>query len=123
MAKPTTVDEYHAALSGTPAELLGELRGLARTTAPATTEVLKWGHPAAVHSEGTILFVYSAHKSHANIVFTPSTLEAFADELSGFETGKGRVKLVYGEPIPTALLKRMIQYRIDEFEQNGVNWK
>jgi hypothetical protein len=41
----------------------------------------------------TILLVFAGYAEHANFVFTPSTREAFADELSGFRTGKGSVQL------------------------------
>lgn len=122
MTKPSTVDEYCAGFSGPARELLEQLRRLSRESAPGTAETLKWGHPAVVHSRGTILWVYSAHKNHANIVFTPSTREAFDDELTDFTTGKGSVKLPYGSPVPEQLLARMIAYRIEEFENDGVKW-
>lgn len=122
MTKPTTVDEYCAQLSEQAAALLADLRSLSRAIAPETTEAIKWSHPAVLHHKGTILFVFSAHKHHANIVFTPSTREAFAENLTGFETGKGSVKLPYGQLIPTALLQRMIKFRVNEFEHDGVKW-
>ena len=87
---------------------------------PEATEELKWGHPA--YSLETILFVFSGHNNHANLVFTPSTRQAFADELSGLTTGKGSVQLPYADPLPTALLTRMIEHRIKEFELEGVRW-
>lgn len=122
MTKPTTVDEYIAGLPDHAAARLEELRKLSRKAAPAATEALRWGHPAMVHSTGTILFVYSAHKHHANITFTPSTREAFAEELAGFDTGKGSVKLPYDDPVPVELLRRMVGHRIREFEDDGVTW-
>ena len=122
MTKPTTVDEYIAGFPARAAARLEELRELSRHAAPNATEALKWGHPAMVHSAGTILFVYSAHTHHANITFTPSTREAFAEELAGFDTGKGSVKLPYDDPVPVELLQRMIVHRIREFEDDGVKW-
>jgi uncharacterized protein YdhG (YjbR/CyaY superfamily) len=69
-----------------------------------------------------ILFMLSAHKAHASVAFTPSTREAFAEQLTGFETGKGTVKLPYDQPPPTALLKAMIEHRVIEFERDGMKW-
>ena len=69
-----------------------------------------------------ILFVFSAHKNHASIAVTPSTRGAFAAELADFETGKGSVKLPYGQALPTALLGRMMAFRLHEYEENGVTW-
>lgn len=120
--KPTTVDEYIAALEDPAASRLRELRELARETVPEASEALKWGSPAYLHPRGTILFVCSAHRSHANFTVTPSTREAFAEELTEFENGKGSVKLPYATPVPTDLLRRMIVHRLREYEDDGVNW-
>ena len=122
MAKPTTIDEYYSGLIGSTAELLNELRALSRHAAPGTSEALKWGHPATIHADGVILFVFGAHKNHANFSFTPSTLEAFAERWAGYTTGKGRIALPYGKPVPSELLEEMIAYRIREYEQDGVKW-
>lgn len=120
--RPTTIDGYIAAQGEPAAALLTELRSLAREMVPSATEAIKWGSPAYLHPQGTILFVYSAHAQHANFTFTPSTKEAFAEELSEFETGKGSVKLFYGRPVPTELLRRMISHRLEEYELRGVLW-
>ncbi|WP_114854872.1 iron chaperone [Brachybacterium sp. YJGR34] len=122
MTKPTTVEEYIAEHEEPAGEVLRELRALSREVVPAAAEELKWGSPAIVHPRGTILLVYSAHRRHANITFTPSTREAFAAELTTFETGKGSVKLFYDRPVPRELLRRMIAHRLEEFERRGVLW-
>lgn len=83
---------------------------------------MKWNNPAYVHEDGAILFVFGGFKKHANFVFTPSTREAFNDQLTGFETGKGSVKLSYDPVVPVDLLTRMIAYRIREWEIDGVKW-
>lgn len=122
MSKPETVDDYIDSFAAPAREQLIELRELSRSAAPAEVEGLKWGAPAYSHTQGTILFMFSGHKEHANFVFTPSTREAFADELEGFKTGKGSVQLPYDRAVPADLLTRMIAYRIGEFETKGVNW-
>lgn len=120
--KPTTVEEYLAALPDPAAALIREVRALAREVVPEAGEALKWSSPALLHPSGMILVIYSAHRQHANVTFTPSTREAFAEELSGFETGKGSVKLPYDRPVPAQLLRRMVAHRVREYEQEGVTW-
>ena len=120
MAKPVTVDEYIEGFPDPARKRLGELRGLSRAHAPEATETLKWGAPA--YSVETILFIFAGYTKHANVVFTPSTREAFAGELSGFRTGKGSVQISYTDPIPAELLGRMIEYRVKEFEVDGIRW-
>jgi uncharacterized protein YdhG (YjbR/CyaY superfamily) len=119
---PAAVDEYIAGFPDVARALLTELRDLARATVPDAAETLKWNAPAYVHPQGTILFQISGHKAHANMVFTPSVREAFEDELVNFETGKGSVKLFYGQPAPHDLLERMMLARLREYEDDGVNW-
>lgn len=121
-SRPTTIDEYLAALEDPARTRLAELRNLVREELPEATEAIKWGSPAFVHPRGTILLAISAHKAHANFTVTPSAKEAFAAELEGLETGKGSVKLPYDRPMPEDLLRRMARHRLAEFEQDGVNW-
>jgi len=122
MAKPQTVDEYLQSHTGPARDLLTQLRGLRQFAGPGATEAIKWGHPAVLHSQGVILFAYSAHKHFANIVFTPSTRTAFAAALTDFKTGKGSVSLPYGNSFPRELLEKMVKFRVREFEDHGVKW-
>jgi|SRR5690625_111267 len=122
MTKPQTVDEFLQGHSGPARALLLRLRELRQFAGPGATEAVKWGHPAVLHAQGVILFVYSAHKYHANIVFTPSTRAAFADALTGFKTGKGSVSLPYEGAFPAELLREMVKFRVTEFEEHGVKW-
>jgi uncharacterized protein YdhG (YjbR/CyaY superfamily) len=119
---PAAVDEYIAGFPELARALLTELRDLAQAAVPDATETLKWNAPAYVHPRGTILFQISGHKAHASMVFTPSVREAFEDELVNFETGKGSVKLYYGQPAPHDLLERMMLARLREYEDEGVTW-
>ncbi|GAA3701603.1 hypothetical protein GCM10022377_14080 [Zhihengliuella alba] len=122
MAKIQSVDEYLAGFEGAAAERMAGLRALSRATAPDAAEEIRWNQPAYIHPSGTILFTFSGHRAHANMVFTPSTLEAFRPELTGRRTGKGSVQLPYAEPLPAELLERMIRHRVAEHEDDGVLW-
>jgi uncharacterized protein YdhG (YjbR/CyaY superfamily) len=122
MARPQTIDQYLEGFTGQARELLEQVRSLAQETVPAASEAIKWGSPAWVHPSGTILFMAGGHAKHANIVFTPTTREAFDADLADFATGKGSVKLPYGQPVPGDLLRRMITFRVREHEDDGVLW-
>lgn len=122
MAKISSVDEYLSGFEGPALELLTELRALCRAEAPGAAEEVRWNQPAYIHQSGTILFTFSGHTAHANIVFTPSTLESFLPELNGWKTGTGSIRLPYGDPLPTELIGRMIAFRLDEHERDNVLW-
>jgi len=123
MTTPTSIDDFIAAHDEPARSRLQELHRLAKTAAPEATEAIKWGSPAYLHRKGTILFVISAHAKHTNVTVTPTTRQAFDDELIDVETGMGSVKIPYDQDVPSALLRRMIAYRIREFEDHGVLWK
>lgn len=122
MGRPQTVDEYIEGFTGPGRALLEQIRALAHETAPEASEAIKWGYPAWVHPSGTILFMVSGHAKHASVAFTPSTRDVFDADLAGFATGKGTVKLPYGQPVPLDLLRRMIKFRVREHEDEGVLW-
>ena len=122
-SRPESVQDYVDGLDGAARQCLQELRVVSVDSAPQAEETLKWGHPAYLHRSGTILFVVSAHARHANMVFTPSTRQAFDAELVEFVTGKGSVQLRYGSKVPAELLRRMIAHRIREHEEDGILWK
>lgn len=122
MPKARNVDEYFSSVPIAGKALLAELREVAKTCAPSASGELRWGFPAYLHPSGVILFMLSAHNAHASAAFTPNTREASAEQLTGFKTGKGTVRLPYDQPPPTALLKVMIEHRVIEFERDGIKW-
>lgn len=121
--KPKNVDEYIDSFPDVQKAKLSEVRQMLRAALPDTHEMLKWGAPATVESNGMILVIFSGHKQHMNFVVTPSTIQAFTKELGGLETGKGAVRLSYDNPLPIQLLKKMALYRANEYRADGVNWK
>ncbi|AZQ32289.1 DUF1801 domain-containing protein [Streptomyces cyaneochromogenes] len=102
MGKPQTIDEYIEGFEGQAREVLEQVRPLTLEAVPAANE--------------------ASHAKHANVVFTPSTREAFDADLADFTTGKGPVKLPYGRPVPGDLLRQMIAFRVREHEDDGVLW-
>ncbi len=121
--KPKTVDEYIDNFPEGQKTILAKIRKIIRTALPDTNEALKWGAPATIDKNGMILVVFSGHKNHMNLVATPSTKQAFENELSDYETGKGSVKLAYDKPLPAELIKKIVLFRACEYRENGVKWK
>lgn len=101
-------------------QLLEQLRALAHEAVP------RRARRSSGVIRGTILFRVSGHAGHAGVAFTPSTREGFDADLAGLATGKGTVKLPYGQPVPGDLLRRMITFRVRvrvrEHEDDGVPW-
>ena len=61
---------------------LKEMRSILKSVAPDANEGLKWGKP--VFESVTILFAYSAHKSHLSFIPTGPAIKPFKKELTGY---------------------------------------
>jgi uncharacterized protein YdhG (YjbR/CyaY superfamily) len=118
--KPSSVDEYIDAAPLFAQEKLREIRSILRKVAPNATEMIKWGYP--VLFEKRILFSYSAFKKHINFMPTGPAMKPFKEELSEFTTGKDTIQLPYGKPLPTALIQKIAEYRINDVRANDAKW-
>jgi uncharacterized protein YdhG (YjbR/CyaY superfamily) len=57
---------------------------------------------------------FAAFKNHIGFYPTPSGIEAFKKDLSAYEVAKGSVKFPIEEPLPLALIGRMVKFRVEE---------
>jgi uncharacterized protein YdhG (YjbR/CyaY superfamily) len=61
-----------------------------------------------------ILVYFAAFKNHIGFYPTSSGIEAFREELSGYEVSKGTVRFPLNKPIPFDLVKKMVRFRVKE---------
>lgn len=112
--KYTTVEEY---LSDQPENIKTILEGLRITikqVVPKAEEVISYNMPA--FKQGSVLVYYAANKEHTGFYPTPGPLKAFAEELAAYKSSKGAVQFPYDKKIPMALVKKMVQYRLEDVE-------
>ena len=119
--KPTSVEEYIANTPEPAQTKLKELRSILRNVAPGAKELLKWGKP--VFESKTILFAYSAHKSHLSFIPTGPALKPFRTELSEYVVKKDSVQFSYDRPLPEDLIRKIAKYRKEDAEERGAKWK
>lgn len=112
--KYTTVEEY---LSDQPEDIKAILEGLRKTikqVVPKAEEVISYNMPA--FKQGAVLVYYAANKEHTGFYPTPGPLKAFAAELTAYKSSKGAVQFPYDKKIPATLVKKMVQYRLEEMK-------
>jgi uncharacterized protein YdhG (YjbR/CyaY superfamily) len=119
-AKPTTVDQYIAAVPKEGRKHAREMRAILKKAAPKAKEALKWGQPA--YEAERILFAFAAFKSHLNFNPTPSVIQQFAKELAPYKTGKGSIQFPYDEPLPKGLIRKLAGLRVKELREKDARW-
>jgi uncharacterized protein YdhG (YjbR/CyaY superfamily) len=113
-AKPNTIDEYLAALSGDQRAALKKLRAAIRSVAPKAEECISY-QLAAFRLDGRPLVAMGATPNHcAFYLMSSSTVEAHEDELRGYDTSKGTIRFPASKPLPAALVRKLVQARIAE---------
>jgi uncharacterized protein YdhG (YjbR/CyaY superfamily) len=115
--KPTTPDEYIAAFEPGVRERLVELRALISEAAPGAEEHISYGLPA-FKLHGWLIY-YSAAKNHLAISFPSYQIfKDLAAELDGHDVGKTSVRFPLDQPLPSRLIKTVVEYRIAENIRN-----
>ena len=112
--KPATIDEYLARVSPGKRALLQKLRKTIRAVAPKVEECISYGIPA-FRLNGCSLVFFGAWANHCS--FYPgssATLKKFQSDLKGFQITKGTIRFSPDNPLPLALVKKLLEARIAE---------
>jgi uncharacterized protein YdhG (YjbR/CyaY superfamily) len=113
-AKPKTHDDYLAALSADKRAALEALRTVILAAAPGAEAYIGYGL-AAFRLDGKPLVAMGATKDHCALyLMSGSTVAAHADALKGYDTSTGTIRFPPGEPLPPALVRKLVKARIAE---------
>jgi uncharacterized protein YdhG (YjbR/CyaY superfamily) len=114
MPTPTSVEDYLAALPEEPRAALEKLRKTIRAAAPQATEKISYAMPA-FEQNGRFLVSYAAFKDHCSLYpASTAVMETLGDELEPYFSGKGTLRLRADEPIPAALVRKIVRVRLEE---------
>jgi uncharacterized protein YdhG (YjbR/CyaY superfamily) len=109
---PKDIDSY---IEGFPKDIQARLQQLRKTiseTAPKATECIKYQIPTFFFHGNLVHF--AAFKKHIGFFPTPSGIENFKMELSGFELSKGTIRFPLDKPIPFKLVSSIVAFRVKE---------
>ena len=110
--KPQTIDEYIAGFPPDVQAILEQIRALIRTTAPQAKEAIKYQIPTFTLNGNLVHF--AAFKNHIGFYPTPTGTDKFQQELSIYKSGKGSVQFPLDQPIPYNLIRRIVEFRVQE---------
>ncbi len=114
MTAPDSIEAYLAALPEASRAALEQLRKTIKAAAPEATEAISYGMPA-FKDHGRMLVYYAAFKRHYSLFpASKGVLEALREELQPYEVGKGTIRFRMDQPVPAALVQRIVKVRLDE---------
>jgi uncharacterized protein YdhG (YjbR/CyaY superfamily) len=109
--KPITIDEYLAAVKPDQRAALERLRQAIHAVAPEVEECISYGIPA-FRLNGRALVFFGAWANHCS--FYPgssATLKKFRGDLKSFQITKGTIRFSPDNPLPLALVKKLVKAR------------
>jgi uncharacterized protein YdhG (YjbR/CyaY superfamily) len=119
MAAPTSVEEYLAALPDEPRAALEKLRKAIKAAAPEATETISYQMPA-FKAHGRFVVWYAAFTDHCSLFpASQAVMEAHGEALKPYFSGKGTLRFRSDQPIPAALVKKIVKTRIEENAASG----
>lgn len=111
---PESVDAYISTFPSDTQNKLQTLRECIRKAAPKAEEIISYRMPA--YRYHGVLVYFAGYKNHIGFYPTGSGVQEFKKELSVYKGAKGSVQFPIDQSIPTALVTRIVKFRIKENE-------
>jgi len=118
---PKNIDEYIAGFPPEIQEILEKIRLTIREAAPKAEEAISYMIPTFKLNGNLVHF--AAYKRHIGFYPAPRGNEAFREELSAYGGGKGTVQFRLDKPIPYALIRKIVKFRVKENSVEAAKWK
>jgi uncharacterized protein YdhG (YjbR/CyaY superfamily) len=110
------VDAYLSSVPEPAHTTLQKVRAAIRAAAPPdTTESINYGMPTFNH-KGPLLGFAAATRHCALYPMNGSTVAAFQEDLKAYKTSKGAIQFPLDKPLPTALIRKLVKFRLKENE-------
>lgn len=107
-----TIDAYIITFPPETQKHLIQVRETIRKTAPQATETIKYAIPTFVLNGNLVHFAGYDH--HIGFYPAPTGLVAFKKDLAPFKQGKGSVQFPLDKPMPLALIRKIVAYRVKQ---------
>lgn len=108
--KPLTIDEYIAGFPRDIQQALKSIRMTIHKAAPQAEEAIKYSMPTFILNGNLIHF--AAYKNHIGIYPVPRGDELFKKALSVYEGEKSTMRIPLDEPLPLALISKIVKYNV-----------
>jgi uncharacterized protein YdhG (YjbR/CyaY superfamily) len=110
--KPDDIDDYIATFPRRIRTLLTQVRRTIRAAAPDSTEVISY-HMPAFKQHGMLVY-FAAFKSHIGLYPPVRGDAALEKAVAKYAGPKGNLKFPYDEPLPLALIARIVRLKVKQ---------
>lgn len=108
------IDDYLKHVSPTQKTVLTHIRELAKSLVPEPEEKISYGVPTIAY-RGKYVIYFAAYKNHMSVYpVSESLAEELGEALTKFRTSKGTLQFTEANPIPDAIIKKMVVHRLEE---------
>jgi uncharacterized protein YdhG (YjbR/CyaY superfamily) len=107
-----SIDAYIAEFPPETQKVLQQVRALIKASAPDATETISYAIPTFDLNGHLVHF--AGYEKHIGFYPTGSGIEAFKEELKPYKSGKGSVQFPLGQPLPKDLIRRIVEFRVEE---------
>lgn len=111
MNTPQSIDEYIASAPAEVRQVLEDVRATIRKAAPRAEERISYRMPA-FFQDGALVY-FAAFKKHVGL-YPPVRDPSLVPALQRYAGPKGNLQFPLSEPIPHALITRVVKARIKE---------
>lgn len=116
MQIPQNVAEYISRFPDRSQLMMQQIRALVIELVPDAEESIAYGMPT--FKKNGLLTHFGAYQYHIGLYPGPEALMAHKDEISKYKNAKGSVQFPLDQPMPMALIKSIIEFRIGLNEKN-----
>ena len=109
--RPKSIDDYLAALDDDQRAALEKLRKAIHAAAPKANECISYGIPA-FQLNGRMLVYFGAATNHCSFYPGAFPLVACKKEIKKYDTSKGTIRFPPNQPLPVALVRKLVKARI-----------
>jgi len=115
------IDKYLAGLDEPKRKTLQELRRTILAIVPEAEECISYGMPA-FRLDGKVIAGFAAFKNHLSYLpHSGSVLAELRDDLAGYEGTQGALHFPIDQPLPNALVGKLIAVRLNEVRRRGID--
>ena len=118
MTKPQDFNDYAARFPRDVQQRLRLMRRTIKKAAPRAAETISYGIPA--FTLNGMLVWFAAFKKHIGFYPGAGATKVFKKDLTTYKSAKGSVQFPFERPLPLALVRRIVKFRVAQNLAKGM---